>query len=427
MTSAFELKELVGSGSFASVYRAVHRETGKEYAVKLLSLRDGASHYEQLCVLNELRLLATHACCHLVQFKTAFVDEAAVAKPSAAPVRRGPHLHIVTEYARRGDLAAMLKQRHPTPLSEPEVWQLFLPIVCGLDYLHQLGVMHRDIKPANIFLDADNHVKLGDLGVVRVMQRHHLLQFGQTHIGTPLYMAPEIWRHERYTTAVDVWALGCVLHELMARRPAFDAPNLLALRAKICSGPRHLVSKRSPHYGQYSLALRSLVERLLHGQARVRPTAREILESPHVSARMRERGIARLTCAADVKTLFHAPCPVPRRLADWHKIVGMFCEVSHTIELTPDDRARMGAIGRLRSQLERRHHEPPRHHAPEPPRPPTAAFHPVPPAAPPAGADRPDLVHARMRWLREKLRETRDILTAYTRELQALMEHRSVR
>jgi len=76
-------------------------------------------------------------------------------------------------------------------------------------------VIHRDIKPANIFMCPDNVVKVGDLGVAKALTK---ASHAQTVIGTPLYMAPEVWRGLKYSYSSDLWSLGGVLYEMMTHR-----------------------------------------------------------------------------------------------------------------------------------------------------------------------------------------------------------------
>lgn len=73
-------------------------------------------------------------------------------------------------------------------------------------------MIHRDIKPANIFMCPDNVVKIGDLGVAKALTKAH---YAQTQIGTPVFMAPEVWKGLPYGYNSDLWSLGCVLYEMM--------------------------------------------------------------------------------------------------------------------------------------------------------------------------------------------------------------------
>ena len=93
---------------------------------------------------------------------------------------------------------------------------------------HDLKLLHRDLKPQNVFLKEDvskgridsSQIKLGDFGISKMLAASQGL--AQTQCGTPLYMSPEMCRGESYTRAADVWALGCIMYELMT----LDAPWL---------------------------------------------------------------------------------------------------------------------------------------------------------------------------------------------------------
>lgn len=100
--------------------------------------------------------------------------------------------------------------------------------------MHTLKVLHRDIKTLNIFLTKDNSVRIGDLGVAKVLS--HTANFAKTMVGTPYYLSPELCEEKPYNTKSDVWALGCVLYELCAHRHPFSSANQGALILKIIRG-----------------------------------------------------------------------------------------------------------------------------------------------------------------------------------------------
>lgn len=79
--------------------------------------------------------------------------------------------------------------------------------------------MHRDIKPQNMFLTRDNKLKLGDFGVSKVMND---FDTAKTTIGTPCYMAPEVWGNQKYDNSADIWSLGCSFYEIMTFKKPYD-------------------------------------------------------------------------------------------------------------------------------------------------------------------------------------------------------------
>lgn len=91
-------------------------------------------------------------------------------------------------------------------------------VLCAVNYLHQKGFVHRDLKPENICLDHDNHVKVIDFGTARKLTKGKRLK--QT-IGTPFYMAPEIFNVNKYDEKVDLWSLGIVLYILLTGKAPY--------------------------------------------------------------------------------------------------------------------------------------------------------------------------------------------------------------
>jgi len=91
------------------------------------------------------------------------------------------------------------------------VWRFFLQCACGLQHMHSRQILHRDVKTPNVFLDERCNVKLGDLGVAKVLSSQ--THFAVTLVGTPYYLSPELCSNKQYNAKSDVWALGCVLYE----------------------------------------------------------------------------------------------------------------------------------------------------------------------------------------------------------------------
>ena len=141
-------------------------------------------------------------------------------------------LHLVIDYVPGGPLMGSptdSRLRYWTPLSEPRACALLRDIVCGLQYLHDHGVIHQDLKPDNILLDADGRARIADFGVARMhvlssshlrldgsdlgVARMHMLSSSQLSLessdGTPAFRAPETYQQGRHCgRAADVWSLG---------------------------------------------------------------------------------------------------------------------------------------------------------------------------------------------------------------------------
>jgi NIMA (never in mitosis gene a)-related kinase len=101
----------------------------------------------------------------------------------------------------------------------------------GLQYLHANRILHRDIKTINMFLTKEERVKIGDLGVAKML--NETSNMAQTVVGTPYYLSPELCEEKPYNNKSDIWSLGCVLYELCTLKHPFEAQNQGALILKI--------------------------------------------------------------------------------------------------------------------------------------------------------------------------------------------------
>ena len=110
--------------------------------------------------------------------------------------------------------------------------------------MHSHKILHRDIKSMNVFIAGDNSLRIGDLGVAKVLQEN--VQFASTMVGTPYYLSPEMCEEKPYNEKSDVWALGCVLYELCTKKHPFEAKSQGGLILKIVRG------KYAPIPGGYS-------------------------------------------------------------------------------------------------------------------------------------------------------------------------------
>lgn len=134
----------------------------------------------------------------------------------------------------------------------------------GLAALHKNKIIHRDIKSANLFLSEDfETVKLGDLGVAK----HAKNDLAQTQIGTPYYLAPEIWDNQIYDYRCDIFSLGVLTYEMAALRVPFQGVSLQDLYKKIKRG----FFKKIP--SNYSEELYSIIQLMLTKNPSRRPSA----------------------------------------------------------------------------------------------------------------------------------------------------------
>ena len=178
----------------------------------------------------------------------------------------------VMTYCDGGDLYERIKRNRGKQFHETQVLHWFVQMALGLHFMHENHILHRDLKTQNVFLLGNGRLVLGDLGIAKVMKG--TADFAKTCIGTPYYMSPELFKNKPYNHKSDVWALGCVLYEMITLKHAFDASSLNGLAVKILRGRFRAVR------GKFSRPLRDLVGQLLALNPSSRPDLPRILRMP---------------------------------------------------------------------------------------------------------------------------------------------------
>lgn len=145
-------------------------------------------------------------------------------------------------------------------------------IAVAICTLHENKMIHRDIKPANVLLDENMHPKVGDFGLMRKMPKEAVEM--TANVGTPLYLAPELWKGDIYSEAVDVYAYGILVYELLTLEAPFrEARTIMGLRKTVLSGQR-------PEFSAYvSPEWANLITSCWQEDPAKRPTMRSIVET----------------------------------------------------------------------------------------------------------------------------------------------------
>jgi hypothetical protein len=257
--------ERIGKGSYGEVFKARMKGTGTIVVVKEVSLV-GISKDEEREILNESQVMLQVEHKHVIRFVASFVENST--------------LHIVMDLASGGDLAAAVREYavRGEKIEEEVLWKYLIQLTEGLQHLHSRRILHRDIKASNIFVDGDGNVKIGDLGLGKILTG--TAQCAQSKVGTPLYFSPEICEGKPYDTKSDVWALGCLMHELATLRPPFHAQNQIALAKKIVNDQPDM---RVP--SKYSKELQFIIGKMLEKDPRKRPSPDSLLNYSAVQIR----------------------------------------------------------------------------------------------------------------------------------------------
>ncbi|KAJ2928467.1 hypothetical protein H1R20_g8618, partial [Candolleomyces eurysporus] len=240
----------IGKGSFATVYKGYHEESRLQVALKAVK-RDKLSAKLFDNLQSEIQILKSLSHRHV----TRLLDI----------VRAEEYIYLVMEYCAGGDLTNYIKKRGrvegleyiPSPGAAPQYYphprtggldeivvRSFLrQLARALKFLRHRNLMHRDIKPQNLLLNpappeelARGHpvgvpiLKVADFGFARSLPN---AMMAETLCGSPLYMAPEILRYEKYDAKVDLWSVGAVLYEMAVGKAPFRAQNHIELLKKI--------------------------------------------------------------------------------------------------------------------------------------------------------------------------------------------------
>ncbi|XP_062325916.1 serine/threonine-protein kinase Nek9 [Osmerus eperlanus] len=253
---------ILGRGAFgeATLYRRT--EDNSLVVWKEVDLNN-LSEKERRDVTNEISILSILQHNNIIAYFNHFMDKNT--------------LLIELEYCNGGNLYDKIVQQKGKLFSEEVVvWYLY-QIASAVSHIHKVGVLHRDIKTLNIFLTKTNLIKLGDYGLAKKLDSQFAM--AETCVGTPYYMSPELCQGVKYNFKSDIWAMGCVLFEVLTLTRTFDATNPLNLCVKIVQG--NWTMDVNPDL--YSSALIKLVYECLDQDPEKRPTSDQILDQPIIS------------------------------------------------------------------------------------------------------------------------------------------------
>ena len=251
----WQLVEKIGEGSFGKVYKAQRTERGRTFysAIKIISIpgnkgeldsvrsemndEQSTREYFRNMVEDCVQEIYTmeHSCgnSHIVSFEdfkvVEYLDEI------------GWDIYIRMEY-----LTSFMDYCTGKELTEKEVIKLGCDLAMALIYCRKLNIIHRDVKPENIFVSRFGDFKLGDFGIARE-QAHTMSNMSKK--GTYSYMAPEIYKGEKYDSSIDIYSLGIVLYKLMNqnRLPFLSLDKqLITYRDKETALARRMAGEKMP-------------------------------------------------------------------------------------------------------------------------------------------------------------------------------------
>jgi WD40 repeat protein len=210
----------IGRGGMGVVYRAHQHRLNRVVAIKMILAGQLARAEDRVRFQMEGELLARLRHPNFVQ-----VYEVGTLQREAGVVQP----YLVLEYVEGGNLKGMIAGK---PLPFGEAARLVLVLARAMAAAHAQGIVHRDLKPGNVLLAGDGTLKITDFGLAKEVGSETTLTPAGVTVGTPGYMAPEQARGEMVGPAVDIYALGAILYELLTGRPPFvgDTPMAVVLQ-----------------------------------------------------------------------------------------------------------------------------------------------------------------------------------------------------
>jgi serine/threonine-protein kinase len=202
----YKILEEIGQGGFAVVYRA--RDT----------------ELDRLVALKELRPALLHDHEWVRRFKREARTIASLDHPGIVTIydviEVAERLFIVMRLVDGASLDHLLATQGGLPWSQ--TLEIIMAVADALTYAHAHGVLHRDLKPANILLDSYQGAQLSDFGLAKIISEASTnVTAGGGVVGTPHYIAPEVWEGEGTTLQSDIYALGCILYEMVTGEKLF--------------------------------------------------------------------------------------------------------------------------------------------------------------------------------------------------------------
>uniref|UniRef100_A0A2K6FJJ6 non-specific serine/threonine protein kinase n=1 Tax=Propithecus coquereli TaxID=379532 RepID=A0A2K6FJJ6_PROCO len=254
----FDVLEKLGEGSYGSVYKAIHKETGQIVAIKQVPVESDLQE-----IIKEISIMQQCDSPHVVKYYGSYF--------------KNTDLWIVMEYCGAGSVSDIIRLRNKT-LTEDEIATILQSTLKGLEYLHFMRKIHRDIKAGNILLNTEGHAKLADFGVAG--QLTDTMAKRNTVIGTPFWMAPEVIQEIGYNCVADIWSLGITAIEMAEGKPPYA--DIHPMRAIFMIPTNPPPTFRKPEL--WSDNFMDFVRQCLVKSPDQRATATQLLQHPFVKS-----------------------------------------------------------------------------------------------------------------------------------------------
>lgn len=250
----FQIEEKIGQGAMGVVYRATYEANGQPVAIKVVAQDQAAKGNSADRFQRESDILKQFRHPNIVlHIGNGFSKSRSLA-------------YYAMEFVPGRTLEAVIEERGAMPWTE--VVEQGMQICDALHYAHERGVVHRDLKPSNLLINNEGVIKLTDFGIAKDLDRTALTAAGRT-LGTAAYMAPEQIRGTpEVSHKTDLYALGCVLYQMLTGVAPFEGRSAMVLMHKHLEDAPPRPSARNP---EIPLALDKLIVRLMAKNREDRP------------------------------------------------------------------------------------------------------------------------------------------------------------
>jgi len=227
----FYFGRTIGEGAFSTVYLVKDIHKNREYAAKVCNKVHIKREKKIAAVMREKEIL--------LKIKDQWNSQYPYYVKLYSTFQDYDSLYFIMTYAERGDFFSFLKKSINRGI---EVTRFYAgELVLCVEHLHRIGIVHRDLKPENILLDQNMHILLTDFGSGKILKTDELNQSDEeimanrraSFVGTAQYVSPEVLTNSGCTPAADLWALGCIIYQMLAGMPPFQAASEFLIFEKI--------------------------------------------------------------------------------------------------------------------------------------------------------------------------------------------------
>lgn len=287
----YEPKEILGRGVSSTVRRCIEKDTGREFAAKIIDVSSSDSPSESSFLeatrreITILRKASGHN--HIIELHDVFESTT--------------FIFLVLELCPHGELFDYLTS--VVTLSEKKTRHIMKQVLEAVSFIHDHGVIHRDIKPENILLDDKFNVKITDFGFATELGPNEPRL--RDLLGTPGYLAPELLKASMYENEpgyaheVDVWACGVVMYTLLVGFPPFWHRKQMVMLRSIMEGRYEF---KSPEWDDITETAKDLIKQMLTVDPMKRISARQALQHPFF------HGVGQNKQCFNARRTFHLAC-----------------------------------------------------------------------------------------------------------------------